>query len=205
MFYKLKTDLPTFKAGDLFYLDQDGSLRYKDNPEIIAYHHITLEKFPDALEKFWDPVEEEFKRWRAEEDRKFFFVSYSGQAIRALDLRDLFSSGCYELGNYFKTEGEAQAVADYLKALAIVRDDAKGFNPDWADRSQEKWLVMVLYSSDESIEKLKPAYAYTQNLSGIFGLPYFKTEDDARASIEKHKAEWLTIFGVKDEMESDDE
>ena len=64
MFYRLKTDLPTFKAGDLFYIDRNGSLRHKDT-DIVAYHYSTLEKFPDALEKFWEPVEKPPKRWRA--------------------------------------------------------------------------------------------------------------------------------------------
>lgn len=41
--YKLKKDLPTFKAGDEFYTDSNNNLRLS-GPEIVAYSHITLEK-----------------------------------------------------------------------------------------------------------------------------------------------------------------
>ena len=200
MFYKLKTDLPTFKAGDLFYLDENGSLRHKEK-HIIAYHHSTLAKFPDALEKFWEPVEQESKRWRADSGRRYYFVSNDEIDVRlAFDDCDRRADGRYRYGNYFQTKEEAQAVAAYLKALAVVRDDAKGFVPDWSDIEQEKWYVR--YSHDIECLFNSNTEQYVDN--GVFGLPYFETEEDARASIDKHEKEWLTIFGVK-EMEGDDE
>ena len=48
-----------------------------------------------------------------------------------------------------------------------------------------KWLDIVSNFSDIK--------------NGIFGLPYFETEEDAKRSIELHKKEWLTIFGIEDE------
>lgn len=198
MFYKLKTDLPTLKAGDLFYLDQNGNLCHKETG-IIEYHYITLEKFPDALEKFWEPVEEEYKRWRAKNGEPYFYVDECVKVIPSSEEHDSVDGDCYRYGNYFQTREEAQALADYLKALAVVRDDAKGFVPDWSDNEQEKWHVADVDGGLLAIYTVRTVEA------GIFGLPYFQSKADAEVSITKHTAEWLTIFGVKDETGADDE
>lgn len=204
MFYRLKTDLPTFKAGDLFYLDRNGSLRHKDT-DIVAYHYSTLMKFPDALEKFWEPVEEEFSR-RADENCNFFTLNHTGKICCYIECGDTISNDTYAMGNYFKTEKEAEAAVKYLKALATVRDDAKGFTPDWnKPDEQSRWVVCFVHKSLPP----KLEVVYDNNLdyqfNSIFGLPYFRTENDAEASIKKHRKEWETIFGVKDETECDDE
>lgn len=55
-YYRLKKDLPTFKAGDLFYTDDYGSLcHFKD--DIMAYHHTTIAKFPDMLKDWFEPAQ----------------------------------------------------------------------------------------------------------------------------------------------------
>lgn len=201
MLYKLKTDLPTFKAGDLFYFDQNGDLIHKDS-EIMAYSGITLEKFPNALEKFWKPVEEEYKRWRAKKGDKFYYVDLDGHATYEKE-GDYNYDGNYITGNYFKTEAEAQAAADYLKALTTVRDDANGFAPDWSDGAK-KWFVSVNrpYAGrgdygENDITTLDVDWTVGNQSNGVLGLPYFKTVEDVKASIEKHRKEWETIFGVK--------
>lgn len=202
MLYKLKMDLPTFKAGDIFYLDQNGSLRHKDKG-IVAYHYSTLEKFPEALERFWEPVEEEYKRWRAYQFGMYYHLGSSGTVIKSLELGTTGDANLHAIGNYFKTEAEAEAVADYLKALVVVRDDAKGFKPNWEEGGQ-KWFVRKEYhANNESGLCIDFTCAYQEN--GVFGLPYFRTENDAKASIKKHRREWETIFGVKDETGSGDE
>lgn len=200
MFYKLKTDLPNYKAGDLFYLDQNGNLCHKETG-IIAYQHYTLKKFPDALEKFWEPIEEESKRWRAEDGAIYYYVDSDTDVLSSYDDRYPLDNGNYRYGNYFQTREEAQALADYIQALAVVRDDAKGFKPDWLDDGQLKFYVY--YWHKEECLFVNKVWRSADN--GVFGLPYFKTRQDAEASIDKHRAEWLTIFGVKDETEGDNE
>lgn len=54
-YYKLAKDLPTFKKGELFYIDDSGSLcRAKD--DIMAYYHTTVAKFPNILEEWFYEV-----------------------------------------------------------------------------------------------------------------------------------------------------
>ena len=54
-YYKLAKDLPTFKEGELFYIDGCGDLcRVKDH--LMAYSHITIAKFPNILEDWFHEV-----------------------------------------------------------------------------------------------------------------------------------------------------
>lgn len=91
--YKLLRDLPTFSAGSIFTLEEDGCL-YLDEacahddtrhwaPHIMAYHRKTLERFPILRDWFEDvtprdaKTKEAFKRYLdAHEDERFF------QAVR---------------------------------------------------------------------------------------------------------------------------
>lgn len=66
--YKLLKDLPTFKKGDLFYIDEfNGCLYYvnkKDHPghwkkEVMAYHKNTLDNFPNILADWFVRVYDE--------------------------------------------------------------------------------------------------------------------------------------------------
>ena len=202
MLYRLKTDLPTFKAGDLFYIDRNGSLRHK-NTDIVAYHYSTLMKFPNALEKFWEPVEKPPKRWRAYKGEFYYYVGYGGTVHQGLDAYGRLCNGNYKIGNYFATEEKARAYVDYLKALATVRDDAKGFVPDWKEGGQ-KWYVRASHCADGS-NALCVDFTCAYQENGVFGLPYFESRADAEASIKKHRREWETIFGIEGETEDDGE
>lgn len=64
--YELLKDLPTFSAGDAFYLDSNNNLRQKWS-DIMAYNHHTLEKFPNILKDWFEEIPEEPKEWRREE------------------------------------------------------------------------------------------------------------------------------------------
>ena len=58
--YKLLKDLPTFKAGDMFYISQYGALIYDDGDfGVMAYSQSTLEKFPNILKEWFEEIQEE--------------------------------------------------------------------------------------------------------------------------------------------------
>lgn len=56
--YRLKRDLPTFKAGETFALwdsvETQGLCRESD--EIMAYHQKTLDKFPNILTDWFEEI-----------------------------------------------------------------------------------------------------------------------------------------------------
>lgn len=63
--YKLLKELPTFNIGDEFFLDPNGGLwldeKINGEPNtsrVMAYNSKTLEKFPNILRDWFEPVEE---------------------------------------------------------------------------------------------------------------------------------------------------
>lgn len=54
-YYRLTKDLPTFKKGELFYMDDCGSL-YRVKDDLMAYYHKTVSKFPNMLEDWFEEV-----------------------------------------------------------------------------------------------------------------------------------------------------
>ena len=74
-FYKLKKDLPTFKAGDLFCLADNGSLWHStgnEHVDVMAYHRKTLELFPNILTEWFEECEAPKPKHRDENTKKAF-------------------------------------------------------------------------------------------------------------------------------------
>lgn len=58
--FRLKKDLPTFKAGQEFHLSPKGNLILDDGKGgICAYIKNTLKKFPNILEDWFEPIDNE--------------------------------------------------------------------------------------------------------------------------------------------------
>ena len=60
-----------------------------------------------------DKINKEFqvpKRWRAEDEEKYYYIDSYQRILRNTDLRCSYDDMRYELGNYFQTEAEAQRV-----------------------------------------------------------------------------------------------
>lgn len=105
--YKLLKDLPTFKAGDKFYLDINNNLRLSES-EIIAYSHITLEKFPNILKDWFEEIPE-CKRWRAECNNLYYFINSYGEVLNSFDHREDMDNYRYKTGSYGHTKEELEA------------------------------------------------------------------------------------------------
>ena len=188
--YELKRDLPTFKAGEVFYLSDAGNL-FRESDNIAAYSWTTFVKFPNILTDWFEEIKES-TRWKPEEDQKYYYASSGSTVFNDVWYdRSVVDNSRFEIGNCFQTKEEAERLIEYLKALAVVRGDAttKFVNGEY------NWYV---YFDIENGLLLLDTTSYSI-LNGVFGLPYFATEEDARRSIELHKNEWLTIFGVEDE------
>ena len=183
--YKLKRDLPTFKAGDIFVLIDSGSLIHESD-NVPAYSWSTIDKFPNILADWFEEIKES-TRWKPEMHQVYRYINSDGYIGGTTWADDYFDYGRFEIGNCFETEEEeAERVVEYLKALAVVRGDAttkfvKGKNNYY-----------VSYNTAYNCLDVSDNAYLIKN--GIFGLPYFDTEEDAKRSIELHKNEWLTIF-----------
>ena len=77
-----------------------------------------------------------------------------------------------EIGNHFETTKETQECIAYLKARAIIKQDTKGFKPNWKNPSQKRFFgyfnlideTLCYFNAGENME------------SKIF----FKTEEDIK-------------------------
>ncbi len=187
--YKLLKDLPTFKAGETFYLSDMGNLIHESD-NVPAYSWSTIDKFPNILTDWFDEIKES-TRWKPEMHQVYCYVNSDGYVYGTTWTDDYFDNGRFEIGNCFQTKEEAEQVVEYLNALAIVRGDATSKFV----KSGDNWYVYY----DTNLNSLMISISCSMLDNGIFGLPYFATRKDAQKSIELHKNEWLTIFGVEEE------
>ena len=191
--YKLKEDTPAFKAGTECYIEEAGNMVPCRGISYTIVHKDQLEKNPNILTDWFEEIKES-TRWKPKMDQEYYCLG-SNSSVIPDDWCDLdIDRNRFETGNCFQTEEEAEKVVEYLKALAVVRGDAtKKFV-----KGERNWFVFYNVTADY----LDFGYDYSDIRNGVFGLPLFATEEDAQRSIEQHKDEWLTIFGIKEEDEA---
>ena len=190
--YKLVKDLPAFKAGTECYIEEAGHMVPCRGISYTIVHKDQLEKNPNILTDWFEEIEEP-TRWKPENGETYYRVGSDGRIYDDTwdDSLSITDSERFDIGNCFQTEEEAERAAEYLKALATVRGDATSkFVKD-----KGNWFV----GYDTILKSLKPSFNVYEVRNGVFGLPYFATKEDAQRSIETHKKEWMTIFGVKEE------
>lgn len=185
--YKLLKDLPTFKVGDEFKLNEKGHLVFikgtqevEEGQTLIAYTSYTLEKFPNILKDWFEEMPEQYKRWRAKENGGHYFVDDWGDVDYNYDAGFPPSTFRYNIGNYFKTEEEAEAYKEYLLAKQVLLDDAKGGK--WA-KDGSNW-----HASYDVIRWVS-YWSYNYNPGQI----YFKDEESLEKSLEEHKDQWEIV------------
>ena len=191
--YKLLKDLPTFKAGDEFELNNRGDLIFvrgveepKDGKTLVAYAGSTLEKFPNILKDWFEEMSEQYKRWRAKENERYYFVDDWGDVDWRYGTEFASRGFRHNIGNYFKTEEEAKTYKEYLLAKQVLIYDTKGFVPDWKNFNQAKFEVF--YDHGEK----KFGYSEAGDCQTI-GAIYFETEEDIKESFKKHKEQWEIV------------
>lgn len=183
--YKLLKDLAGLKAGSTLYLNELGNLVADDETTIVFLanfiHHYNL------LDSGWfEENPEECKRWRGWFGDTYYMVNDDLTTDGMTERGCALDEKLYAVGNYFKTKEEALKAAEWLKAFAILRDDTKGFKPDWKDGSQLRWGVEYNYDTNRL-----SAYLTFGIQDGVI---YFATREDAEASTKNHKRQWLTFF-----------
>ena len=118
--YRLLEDLPTFKAGDIFEIRDDGCLWLVDTSKeghwkknVMAYHKYTLEAFPNILEDWFEEIS------------GFWCIGDMGNIEYATVSRKGIIGAYKRIGNYFETREEAKRAVRKLEAWKRLKD--KGF------------------------------------------------------------------------------
>ena len=149
-------------------------------------------KFPNILTDWLEEIKEK-TRWEPEIHQYYYHVISSGRILDDVWNNSDTDRERFDIGNCFQTREEAERVVEYLKALAVVRGDAIS---KFDKKNLSNWHV----SYDSIDNSLYVSNDFENIKNGVFGLPYFESRDDAQRSIELHKKEWRSIFGVKEEV-----
>lgn len=126
---------------------------------------------------------------------EWFFINYSNDECYISRTTSISCLPAFrELGWAFLTREEGEKELAYLKARQILKQDTKGFKPDWSDYDQNKYCVYYAHGPDCLDHSF---YGYHQRAEIVFA-----TKADAEASIKEHKAEWLAYFGINKDGEN---
>lgn len=171
--YKLLKDLPFAKAGEIFD-DQ-----YEDGILTFYHQNRTIDIYKKDIEYFDD--------WFEEKVEEFYYINEKG-FVSTLPKNYIHSDVHLRraIGNYFKTKEEAEKYLEYLKAKAIIKQDTKGFTPDWHNVYELKFYGYY----DTEDDALSEAWVHTVKRSII----YFKSVEDIKESFKNHPEEWKTYL-----------
>lgn len=120
----------------------------------------------------------------------FWFIKCDGSIIESSWDGWEYDKTRFESGSAFWTREEAEKELKRRKAYVVLKEDTKGFKPDWEKGSGKKWYVLYLHDAGKFILDWRVAYDDGGKL-------YFATVDDAEASIKTHRQEWLDYLGVE--------
>lgn len=191
--YVLKKDLPTFKAGDLFYISEYGALVYDDGGfGVMAYAQSTLEKFPNILTEWFEEIEEptDSAHWKPKIAEKYFYINEYGDVEWEVWNDDDVDNRLMAMGLVYRTEEECEEACD--RRLAEVRlSQTSDFEPDFENGSGG-WVVCYRRRAG----KLDCIKTYGCDS----GEPVrHATMKEAEKSIRENERDWKIYFGIKEE------
>lgn len=191
-YYKLLKDLPTFKAGDLFYISEYGALVYDDGGYgVMAYSQSELERFPNILTEWFEEIQESTNssNWKPKKGDQVFLLGGNGQIFSSSWVGANSDNKWLEFGNIYRTEEECEEARE--RRLAEVRlRRTSDFKPDWKN---EKYGYSIFYGP-----RSKKLFVTIRTIDGGEIVRY-ATQEEAEKSIKEHEADWKKYFGIKEE------
>ena len=175
----LLEDLPFAKAGDIFReMHGDGTMVLA--PEEWDQHRQEL--YVNEIENFDEWFEE------VEEPKWIYYIdAFGGNVSRTmLDIISDSKKNMEAVGNCFETREEAEKYLEYLKAKEVIKQDTKGFNPNWEDKDEDRFMGCW------DFKRKRARFDY----GDAFKTPeiYFESREDISESFEKHPEEWKTYL-----------
>lgn len=187
--YKLLKDLPFAKVGDILSLERSQEYGYfklckdRSNPRSIELYEGIVEGFIDNFDEWFEEIKEpkifftiDIYKSKFKEINTDYYSGWS--ALEVKNIKDL--------GLLFKTKEEIDKFIAYLKAKAIIKQDTKGFKPNWNNEGEKKFFGSWNFQRKEVYWD----YEYINKYVEI----YFKTNEDIEESFEKHSEEWKTYL-----------
>ena len=200
--YKLLKDLPTFKAGQLAYISEQGSLiaGNPDKPEItdagvqlMMYHKTTLDKFPEILTEWFEEIKEptDSIHWKPKDGEEYWYIG-DDSSIRSIRFSSYDGDDVNRLaiGNVYLTKAEAICVRERKLAKVRLRRTSN-FKPDFKN-GKGGWMVYY----DHGCETLAVCELDYYDDGEIVR---YKTRAEAEKSIKENERDWKIYFGIKEE------
>lgn len=105
------------------------------NNEILNEINELKQKLKELENKAQNLQENEYKRWRASEDENYWYVASNGDIYDDCEYYEEPDNFRYSIGNYFRTQQEAQEYKENLITKQKLKDLAlrlnKGVEIDW--------------------------------------------------------------------------
>ena len=183
--YKLLKDLPCAGAGEIFQQGYDEN----DEDNIYLFQEILGVKQIKILLDYIDDFDEWFEE--VEEPEQYFSINIfkaTVEEIKNIHYSEWAIENMKSIGILFETREEAEEYLAYLKAKAIIKQDTKGFKPNWNDTKQIKYSCSYDEDRFTGYGCVKPVIEKTSTKMGA--LIYFKSEEDIKESLKKHPEEW---------------
>lgn len=120
------------------------------------------------------------KRWRGERNNHYYFISGAGGIGKGREDKVAYDSNRYQLGNYFRTEEEAEFELNKRLVYQELKDYAFEHNEgeiDWENHEQEKWVLS--YNS-----QIKFLGCYLTSVISDIGQIYFSSRKIAQEAVE---------------------
>lgn len=185
--YKLLKDTPTLKAGTIFEEvvgDFDGLRALARITPVGANTspHFTIKDI-DNFDEWFEEIPEKHERWRGGRGDSYYFIDDEGAIRHEIDTNDGMDNYRYNIGNYFKTEAEAESYKKYLTARQVLLDDAGGGK---CIEYGKNWHAYY----DTITKTYHPVHSISYFYPGII---YFRTEEALEKSLKEHEEQWKTV------------
>nr|DAV59346.1 MAG TPA: hypothetical protein [Caudoviricetes sp.] len=184
--YRLLWDLPFAEAGEIF-------TRGTDLRNGIDYIEIYKKANPEDYEEtcfgfkmnfFLDNFDEWFEE--LPDLNEYFYITDDGKVDFVVEENHNLSKRRKEIGNIFRSQEETEKHIAYLKAETILKEDTKGYKPDWGNEDEPK------YSAYFNTRRGEPDFdsVYVEKQPTI----YFRNIKQIEESFKKHPEEWKTYL-----------
>jgi hypothetical protein len=114
MKYKLLKDTPTIKAGTIGELVH-GTYKFFTIGDFGDCEHY-LKRVVESSPDWFEPV---IERWRAKLVCQYYFLSSSLHIETGNEANDRYDAACFESGNYFRTEEQAEEASRRIKKVLM--------------------------------------------------------------------------------------
>lgn len=128
-----------------YWFIEDGKVKIYLKDGNIKFNNFTQETISNTLAEDWEVVEEpKIKDWEPKKGDKYYYIYHTGVIFYYGYNEDNMDKAIISMGNYFKTEEDAQHMVEKLKVIRELQKFAHENNEkeiDWKNFNQCKYKI----------------------------------------------------------------